>query len=133
MCETSCDDMLASIVDKLEVAVNHTNSLFSIRSTLEELTNAIETLSISIIFAGICHSFLKNKLNLSNKKSRRKKDSSTTTDSVLLSQYELLVTKLKGSATRIDTILKSVDILNVFSKCFVSTIFLVCFSKSKYF
>ncbi|CAG2112305.1 unnamed protein product [Medioppia subpectinata] len=121
-------DIFASIVDKLEESVNTCKTLFSVRSTLELLTNTMETLSLSIILLGICQSIMKYKMNInsSNKKNRRKKEVSTAgsaaaedTTSYLVKTYASLVSKFEASAQRIDTILKAVNISSVLSERFV--------------
>ncbi|CAG2164368.1 unnamed protein product [Oppiella nova] len=117
-------DIFAIIVDKLEEVVKNTKTLFCIQSTLEQLTNAIETLSIAIIFLGFCQSIMKSSLNInSNKKNRRKKETSGSaeeTTSGLVKTYDSLISKFEESAQRIDTILKSLNISSVFDERFAS-------------
>lgn len=121
--DTKCGDTFASIVTNLEEVVKKNNDMLTIRSTLEQLTNTLETLSISIIFVGICQSIMKNKMNISaNKKTRKKKDvtakQEVNVDS-LLKTYNSLVTKFKESALRLENVLKSVKFAAIFEQQFV--------------
>ena len=122
--DSKCGDTFATIVADLEELVNKSKDLLSIRPALEQLTNSVETLSISIIFVGICQSIMKNKMNISStKKTRKKKDIAANQEvnvDSLLKTYNSLLTKLKDSALRIEKILKSVKFAAIFDEKFTS-------------
>lgn len=111
-----CGDTFFSIVVEVEQTVNNSSTLLSLGSSLEELTNCAETLSIAVILMGIIRSLMKHKMNISNKKIKRKKEANASNavenDSILCS-YNSMASKFEECTLKIQTIIKSIDVLPI--------------------
>ena len=77
-------ELFTTLVNDVFGIVTNTKSLFLWRSALEQLTDCIETLSISVILIGIGQSVMKSKMNITHKKNKKKKDAIGTGDNIVV-------------------------------------------------